>query len=98
MSTSIKTIAILAARPGMIEALAALLRGMAPHCRAEPGNLAWNVWRDRSDSARFVLDEVYTDAAAVAAHRKTPHYQDYSSKINDLAERTVLILDPDEVV
>src|SRR5262249_52639701 len=63
-------------------------------CRAEPGNLAGNAWRDRSAPARFVLDEAYTDSAAVAAHGETPSYKDYSSKINDLADRTVLALIP----
>jgi len=92
------TIVMLTARPGKVEALAGLLHNMIPHCRAEPGNLAWSVWRDRSDPARFVLDEVYTDSAAVAAHRETPHYKDYLSKITNLADRTVLALDPDQVV
>ena len=37
MSTIVKTIAILTARPGKVEALAGLLHNMIPHCRAEPG-------------------------------------------------------------
>jgi quinol monooxygenase YgiN len=98
MSTIVKTIAILTARPGKVEALAKLFYGMIPHSRAEPGNLAWNVWRDRSDPSRFVLDEVYSDNADVAAHRETPHYKNYLSKISDLADRTVLLLEPDQVV
>ena len=98
MSNIAKTIAILTARPGKIEALAALLHGMIPHCRAEPGNLAWDVWRDQADPAKFVLDEMYSNEAAVTAHRNTPHYKDYASKISDLADRTVLVLAPDQVV
>ncbi len=98
MSTTIKVIAILNARQGKVEALAALLYGMTLHCRAEPGNLAWNIWRDRSNPGRFVLDEAYADHAAATAHRETPYYQDYASKIADLADRTVLALDPDQVI
>ena len=97
MTTSVKITAVLTARPGKTDALKALLFGMAPHCRAEPGNLRWDVWRDQADSARFVLDELYEDNAAIAAHRETPHFKDYFSKINDLAERTALVLDPAEV-
>jgi quinol monooxygenase YgiN len=98
MSNIVKTVAILNARPGMVEALAELLHGMALHCRAEPGNLAWNVWRDRSDPAKFVLDEVYADYAGLAAHRETPHYKDYLSKVTGLTDRTVWTLDPHDVV
>jgi quinol monooxygenase YgiN len=98
MSTIVKTIAILTARLGKAESLSALLHGMVPPCRGEPSNLAWNVWRDRSDPAKFVLDELYADDAALAVHRETPHYKDYLSKINGLADRTVLTLDPDQVV
>jgi quinol monooxygenase YgiN len=76
-----KITATLTAYPGKADALRALLVGMSTHCRAEPGNLRWDVWRDPSHEGRFVLDELYRDAAAVEAHRKTPHYQDYLAKI-----------------
>ncbi len=94
MTSTVKIVAILAARPGKAEALRALLDGMLAPSRAEPGNLRYDLWQDQTDPNRFVLDELYVDAAAVAAHRATPHFQDYLSKINDLAERTALVLDP----
>jgi quinol monooxygenase YgiN len=97
MSSPVKIMAILTARPGQVEALEALLFGMAPACRAEPGNLRWDVWRDQADATRFALDELYVDAAAVAAHRQTPHFISYFSKINDLAERIAFVLDPARV-
>ena len=34
------------------------------------------------------------DADAVAAHRATPHFQNYLSQIGDLAERAALVLNP----
>jgi quinol monooxygenase YgiN len=68
-----KITAILTAHPGKASELRALLVGMAPLCRAEPGNLRWDVWCDRAHSERYVLDELYRDAAAVEAHRETPH-------------------------
>ena len=46
------------------------IRGMVGPCRAEPGNLRWDVWQDRDDPNRFVLDELYADDAAVAAGRR----------------------------
>ncbi|WP_439472787.1 putative quinol monooxygenase [Brevundimonas sp.] len=94
MSARMKIMAILVARAGQADALRDLLFGMAPACRAEPGNLRWDVWRDPAEPARFVLDELYVDADAVAAHRETPHFKAYLSRINDLAERTSLLLEP----
>ena len=88
-----KTTAILTAYPGKVAELEALLTAMAPQCRAEPGNLRWDVWREPSPGARFVLDELYVDAAAIVKHRGTPHYQDYLARIPALAERTALVLE-----
>ena len=89
-----KITAILGARAGKAEELMALLVGMAPHCRAEPGNLRWDVWQDQSQPDKYVLDELYADEAAVAAHREAAHYKDYLSRVADLADRTVLVLSP----
>jgi quinol monooxygenase YgiN len=96
-AANVKITASLTARPNQAEALKALLFGMAPLCRAEPGNLRWDVWRDQSEPERYVLDELYVDDHAVSAHRETPHYKDYLARIGDLAERTALVLIPLEV-
>ncbi|ARQ56984.1 antibiotic biosynthesis monooxygenase protein [Rhizobium sp. Kim5] len=82
---------------GKAAELRALLLCMAPLCRAEPGNLRWDVWCDRAHGQRYVLDELYLDAAAVAVHRMTSHYQAYLAKIPELAERTVWVLEAVEV-
>ena len=71
---------------------------MTAACRAEPGNLHWDVWQDQADADRFVLDEIYKNSEAVAAHHETPHFRAYAAQINDLAERTVLMLTPVDVV
>jgi quinol monooxygenase YgiN len=97
MTSAIKIVAILEARAGKAEDLRALLFGMAASCRAESGNLRWDIWKDRSAPDRYVLDELYVDAEAVAAHRETPHYKNYLGKINDLAERVAVVGDPADV-
>jgi quinol monooxygenase YgiN len=97
MSSQVKITAILTARPGKAADLQALLASMAPQCRAEPGNLRWDVWEDKSQPGRYVLDELYRDDGAIAAHRATPHYQNYLARIGDLAERTAIVLGPIEV-
>jgi quinol monooxygenase YgiN len=97
MPTPVKIIAILVARPGRAGELRALLDGMVVASRAEPGNLQYDLWRDHADTGRFVLEELYADDAAVAAHRATAHFKNYLAKINDLAERTAMVLDALEV-
>lgn len=97
MPTNAKIVAVLTAKPGKDEDLEALLAGMVAPSRAEPGNLRWDVWRDQADPARFVLDELYVDSAAVAAHRETPHFKTYVSKVGDLADRSAYVLDPLQV-
>jgi quinol monooxygenase YgiN len=97
MANPVKIVAILAARPGRAGELRTLLDGMVVSSRAEPGNLQYDLWRDHADAGRFVLMELYADDAAVAAHRASPHFKNYLAKINDLAERTAIVLDPLEV-
>ena len=94
MSSHVKITGILTARQGMADALAALLEDMAPHCRAEPGNLRWDIWQDTAEPGRYVLDELYRDADAAAAHRQTPHYQHYLSRVPELADRIAFVLEP----
>ncbi len=77
MPPRVKVTALLTARPGRAEELTNLLLGMAPLCRAEPGNLRWDIWQDQTRPDRYVLDELYVDDSAVAAHRDTAHYKDY---------------------
>lgn len=81
---------LLPAKPTQLQSL---LVGMAPHCRAEPGNLRWDVWRDQTTPERYVLDELYRNRDAVEAHHATPHYQDYLARIPSLAERSALVLE-----
>ena len=40
----------------------------------EPGNLRFDVLQQRDDPDRFILYEVYRDAAGMETHKETPHY------------------------
>lgn len=40
----------------------------------EPGNLRFDVLQQADEPNRFALYEVYTDEAALEAHRQTEHY------------------------
>jgi len=92
--SNVKVVAILIARPGKREELRALLDAMVAPSRTEPGTLRYDLWQDQSDANRFVLDELYLDRDAVAAHRATPHFERYAAAVGDLAERTAIALDP----
>ena len=94
MTANVKIVAVLTARAEAADRLRALLDGMLAPSRAEPGNLRYDLWQDQADPNRFVLDELYEDADAVAVHRATPHFQNYLSQIGALAERAAFVLDP----
>jgi quinol monooxygenase YgiN len=94
MTPARKITAILVAKPGKAAELEALLRGMVEPCRAEAGNVRWDIWQDRDEPARFVLDELYVDDAAIAAHRASAHFLSYAAKVGDLADRTPIISKP----
>ncbi len=94
MPHHVKITATLTALPDKAGELRALLTDMAPHCRAEPGNLRWDVWQDQAQPSRYVLDELYVDDDAVAAHRQAPHYLYYLSRVPELAERAAFVCDP----
>ena len=98
MTTHMKTTALLQALPGKAAELITLLRILANHSRSEPGNLRWDLWQDQHDETIFITDELYKDADSVQAHRATPHFQDYASKIGKLATRTAITSRPLDVV
>ncbi|HSY20364.1 MAG TPA: putative quinol monooxygenase [Candidatus Acidoferrales bacterium] len=61
-------------KPEVLEAFMAATRLNARASRLEPGVLRFDVLQQADDPTRFVLVEIYRDAAAQAAHRETPHY------------------------
>jgi quinol monooxygenase YgiN len=74
-------------KPGHEKDAEAELRGMVGPTRKEPGNRRYDLYRVDGDAVSFHLFEVYTDQAALEAHRATEHYKAYRAKIPDyLAE------------
>ena len=94
MAETVRTLAVLTARPGQAGALHALLDGMIAPSRSEAGNLRYELWVDKAEPARLVLDELYTDEAALTAHHASAHFQNYRAQITDLADRMVFTLIP----
>ena len=50
----------------------------------EPGIARFDVLQQDGDPTRFLLSEVYRDAAAPAQHRGTAHYQAWAEKVADM--------------
>jgi quinol monooxygenase YgiN len=98
VATHMKATALLKALPGKAAELITLLRILANHSRSEPGNLRWDLWQDQHDETIFIIDELYRDIDSVQAHRATAHFQDYASKIGELATRTAVTSRPLDVV
>ncbi|CNJ12642.1 (4S)-4-hydroxy-5-phosphonooxypentane-2,3-dione isomerase [Yersinia aldovae] len=57
-----------------VEQFIAVFRANHQGSILEPGNLRFDVLQDESIPTRFYIYEAYVDEAAVAAHKKTPHY------------------------
>src|SRR5262249_59941449 len=51
---------------------------------AEPGVLRFDVIQDQADPAHVVLVEVYRDADAPAAHKRTPHYAVWRAAVEEM--------------
>ena len=52
--------------------------------RREPGVVRFDLLADRDDPERFVLVEIYRDAAATAAHKETAHYAVWRDAVAEL--------------
>ena len=72
----IGVIARLKVQPGKGPDFEALFANLAPKVRSdEPGNHLYQLCKSRSDPNEYVVMEIYTDQAAIDAHRGSPHFQ-----------------------
>jgi len=88
-------------QPGSLDAFMAAMRvNAAASVRDEPGCLAFDVLRDRSDPDLVWLYEVYSDEAALDAHMQSAHFLASRPLVNPLIveqeviEADVLALNP----
>lgn len=68
------TIVAVDVRPECIEAFKRISVYNHENSRKEPGNVRFDVLQSNDDPTKFFLYEVYEDADAAAAHKKTEHY------------------------
>jgi len=69
------------ARPGHEQAVANLLATLAPAVQSEPGNLAFEPWRETDSAGTFFVYEVYADDEAFAAHLAAPHCEEFNTAL-----------------
>ncbi len=79
------------ARQGEEEAVAEILRAVAPLCRAEDACRVYQAHRSEDDPGAFFIYELYDDEAGFQAHVDSAHYQQY------VRDRAVPLLERREV-
>ena len=70
-------------RPENLEEFKAATVKNARNTVNEPGNLRFDVLQQADDATRFALYEVYTDEAALEAHRQTVHYAEWKKTVEN---------------
>jgi autoinducer 2-degrading protein len=88
-------------KPGAAEPFIAATRINARESRREPGVVRFDLLQQAGEPDRFLLVEIYRDAAAAAAHKETAHYAAWRDAVADLmAEARTSVkyanLDPDD--
>jgi (4S)-4-hydroxy-5-phosphonooxypentane-2,3-dione isomerase len=71
-------------KPDAIESFRAASLTNASSSVREPGVARFDVIQETEDPTRFVLVEVYRDAAAVLAHKETAHYREWRDAVAPL--------------
>jgi quinol monooxygenase YgiN len=88
-------------KPETAGAFIAATSDNARHSRLEPGVVRFDLLQISGEPERFLLVEIYRDAAAAAAHKETEHYARWRDAVVDLmAEPRSSVkltnLDPDD--
>lgn len=68
-------------KPSEVAAFRAATLANARSSVQEPGIARFDILEDRDDPTQFVLQEVYRNADAPAAHKTTAHYQTWRDTV-----------------
>ena len=71
-------------KPEAVDAFRQATLENARASRREPGVERFDFLEQADDPARFMLIEVYRDAAAQAAHKETAHYRAWAARTADM--------------
>ena len=85
-------VATITAREGHAALVRAALERVVPASRAEAGCLRYDLHVDLGNHASFVMLEAWRDAAALALHEATPHFQELVAAVAGKADIQILKL------
>ena len=88
---TVEVIATLEARPEREADLEAALTVLLTHTRQEPGIRRYDLYRDSTRPATFVMVEAYADEAALEAHRGSAHYLEVREHAGDWLSAAPLV-------
>jgi len=71
-------------KPGCVDAFREASLENARNSIQEPGIARFDVLQDNDDPNRFILNEVYRNAEAPAAHKETAHYAAWRDTVADM--------------
>ena len=71
-------------KPDCVEAFRATSLENARNSIQEPGIARFDVLQQNDDPTRFILNEVYCNEEAPAAHKETEHYQIWRKTVEDM--------------
>ncbi|MDH4762204.1 quinol monooxygenase YgiN [Pseudomonas oryzihabitans] len=95
MTSEIRVVAILQAKPGQAEAVENAMRAIVAPSRAEAACHFYTPHRDPSHAGRYVFVERWASREALAEHEQTPHFKQLLSDLDGLLVDTpqVMILE-----
>jgi quinol monooxygenase YgiN len=79
----VTVVALIQAKPGLEERVAAELEALLEPTRAE-GCLDFDMHRSATDPARFMFHENWTSEAALESHFATPHIRRWLALVDEL--------------
>ena len=72
------------AKPDVVDKVEDLLRGFAHTVQAEPGNVAFDVYRRADSPAMFYVFEIYRDRPAFEEHLAAPSGREFNDALGEL--------------
>jgi quinol monooxygenase YgiN len=83
-ASTLSLLPVFVAKPGRSAELLERLVALERSSRADPGCIAYRVFRDEDRADRFVLVEEWTDEGALEAHNAQPHVRQFVAAVGDL--------------
>ncbi|HEY4630609.1 MAG TPA: antibiotic biosynthesis monooxygenase family protein [Blastococcus sp.] len=79
-------------KPGSEARVAEMVTALAEQVRAEPGNLAFEVYTKENDPRAYWIYEVYRDEDAFRDHLAAPYGGPFNAELTDLIEEDGSVL------